>query len=178
MALLMVLVLAGLTHEATHWLVLRRSGAPIRPAILSPRPRLVLSLGLGWIYEPRLVSRELRSLSYELSPMVELIVWLGGAAFMMAVPHQTFGALVCLCVGWGMLAGNWWLPHGDGAGWRRVRREAVAASGGAAIAGLVGAPMVSTAERSLIAVTGRVRHWPTATQHDRSGTTSDSIRLP
>jgi hypothetical protein len=177
----MVLVLAGLTHEATHWLVLRRSGAPIRPAILSPRPRLVMSLGLGWIYEPRLVSRELRSLSYELSPMVELIVWLGGAAFMLAVPHQTFGALTCLCIGWGMLAGNWWLPHGDGAGWRRVRQEALAASGGAAMAGLVGArlaPTVGAPERPLIAVIGRVRHWPTATRRDRSGTTSDTIKRP
>jgi hypothetical protein len=176
LALIGVLVLAGLAHEATHWLILRRSGTPIRPAILSPTPRLLLSLGLGWSYQPHLVSRELRSLSYICSPLVELGVWLGGAAFLSLVLHAGPDGLACMCIGWAMLAGNWWLPHGDGDGWRRVRGEALAmvetATGGVAMGsfGTDRNPEPRMGELPAIMVTGRLSHWPGVRHREHSTT--------
>lgn len=126
MVLLWVLVLAVLAHGTTHWLILRSSGAPIRPAILTPKPRLLLSLGLGWSYDPHLVSREVRALSYLSAPLVELAIWLGGAAVLLAVLPTSPDALWCTICGLAMWAGGWWLPHGDGAGWRRVHSEVIA----------------------------------------------------
>jgi hypothetical protein len=177
LALLGVLVLAGLAHEATHWLILRRSGTPIRPAILSPTPRLLLSLGLGWSYEPHLVSRELRSLSYIWAPLVELSIWLGGAAFLFLVLHSGLDAFACVCIGWVMLAGNWWLPHGDGTGWRRVREEAMA-MGETATGGVAMGPFGTGSNREprvgelpAIMVTGRLSHWPGVRHREHSDTT-------
>jgi hypothetical protein len=175
--LLGVLVLAVLAHETTHWLILRTSGAPIRPAILTPKPVLLLSLGLGWSYDPRLVSREVRALSYLCAPLVELAIWLGGAAVLMVVLPPSSAALACAGLGLGMAAGNLWLPYGDGAGWRRLRRGAIAEEEKAR-GGVAGWPVGTghdaepgVGDRPVINVTGRVRHWPVVRRRDHWDTT-------
>jgi hypothetical protein len=109
-ALLGVLVLAVLARETTHWLILRTSGALIRPTILTAKPILLLSLGLGWSYDPRLVSWEVRALSYLCAPLGERAIWLGGAAVLLEVLPTSPDALECASFGLGMTAGNLGLP--------------------------------------------------------------------
>jgi hypothetical protein len=175
-ALIGVVVLALLAHETTHWLILRRSETSIRLAILTPKPRLLMSLGLGWSYDPRFVSREVRSLSYLCAPLVELGVWLGGAAVLLLLAPASSEGLGCAGMGLGMIAGNWWLPYGDGAGWRRVHRETIADEEKAKDEPARRSDdddrgMEPSVEgRSVIDVAGRVSHWPGVGRHDHAGT--------
>jgi hypothetical protein len=119
MTLVSVLVLAILSHEAAHYAVLRAGGSRPIPAFMRPDRRLILSLGLGWCYDPGQVEITTRRLSYAAGPVVETAVWLGGAAFLMASGEPWFGCW-CVVVGLGSLAGNWWLPGSDGRQYRRL----------------------------------------------------------
>jgi hypothetical protein len=176
--LLGVLVLALLAHETTHWLIVRTSGVPIRQAVLTPKSMVLLSLELGWSCDPRLVSREVRALSYLCAPLVELPIWLGGATVLLAALPTSPDALGCVGFGVGVPADSWSLPDRARAGWRRVRGDAIA-EGKKARGGVVTSPVGAdhdaepgAGDRPEIAVTGRVRHWPVALRRDHSGTTA------
>lgn len=138
MGLLGVLLVAVMVHEGTHWLLLRHSGAKIRPAILRPKPVLLMSLGLGWAYDPAAVGSKWRSRSYLYAPLAELVVWITGTGVVALQPSISSLAPWCLALGLASLAGNWFLPRGDGAGWRRVRRELAAQGSSRPVLELVG----------------------------------------
>ena len=122
MSLLLILLLAVLSHEAAHYVALRMGGCRPIPALMRPDRRLILSLGLGWCYDPAQVEITTRRLSYALGPMVETAVWLGGASLLMA-SGQPWQGWWCAVVGLGSLAGNWTLPGSDGRQYRRLGRE-------------------------------------------------------
>lgn len=121
MSLFLVLALAVLGHEMAHWLALRMGGCRPVPALFHPDRRLILSLGLGWCYDPRQVALPIRRLSYALGPAAETVVWLGGAV-VLTLSGQAWQGACCVIVGFGSLWGNWWLPNSDGRQFRELGR--------------------------------------------------------
>lgn len=65
---------------------------------MRPRPVLLLSLGLGWAYDPAEVGSKWRSRSYLWSPMAELGTWIVGA-IVGSQPSITYLAIWCLLLG-------------------------------------------------------------------------------
>ena len=111
-------VLSLIAHESTHYVILRRGGAHPR-SMLRYKPWLgVISLGLGWAYDPRAVSQAVRLQSYQLANIVGLGVWVVGALANPSMGVFYLGAGVI------MLVSNWYFPRTDGWNYRRIRREA------------------------------------------------------
>lgn len=110
-----IFVVAVSCHELTHAAVLLRGHANLQCALRHPRWRLLMSLGLGWAYDPATVAPNVRLRSWGVAPLVETCVWGLGAVIMPGV------ALALLFVAAFELVGNWYLPHSDGWQYRKLR---------------------------------------------------------
>ncbi|MGH7142197.1 MAG: hypothetical protein ACREF5_01840 [Candidatus Saccharimonadales bacterium] len=118
--LLVILLLATIVHEGTHYVVLKAGGGkPVSALLHHSSKRLIWSLGLGWAYDPKNVSLKTRRWSFLLGPLAELMVW--------SVTAALLGGLIglsCALIGIVMHIGQWLLPGGDGRKWFQLKRLA------------------------------------------------------
>jgi hypothetical protein len=118
--LLLILAVALVAHEGTHWLVLRLAGAEPRSALRYPDRRLLLSLGLGWAFTLDHAEVGMVRLNWLCGPLAESAVWLGAACWAL-LTGQGMVAVACVVLCGAEFAGNWWLPWSDGRAWRAHR---------------------------------------------------------
>ena len=110
-----VFMVAMSCHELAHAAVLIRGHANLRCALRHPRWRLLMSLGLGWAYDPSTVAPKVRLRSWGVAPLVEACVWGLGAV---VLPGAAVALLIMAAF---ELAGNWYLPTSDGWQYRKLR---------------------------------------------------------
>ena len=110
-----VFMVAMSCHELAHAAVLIKGHANLQCALRHPRWRLLLSLGLGWAYDPLTVAPKVRLRSWGVAPLVEACVWGLGAVVLPGA------AVVLLIMAAFELVGNWYLPHSDGWQYRKLR---------------------------------------------------------
>lgn len=112
-----VLLLSIVGHEFTHFIILRQGGAHPRSILRYRSVSTLLSLGLGWVYDPSETTPLVRMRSYQWANIVSTAIWVGGALVLRNI------AIICLAAGLVMLVSNWYFPKTDGWYYRKLKRQ-------------------------------------------------------